>query len=108
MEERVRKNAVKSHRERVDEMNKFLDSLSDVSPVLIIDWPLAPWHAKGRTWLVDLRVSDYVNMLLHGAWLNSSSYEICHSRTRKYKDIERVSKANVLILSSMVYAWGEP
>lgn len=33
----MRKNAVKSHRERVDEMNKFLDSLSDVSPVLIID-----------------------------------------------------------------------
>jgi protein FAM32A len=30
LEQRIEKNAVKSHRERVDEMNKFLDSLSDV------------------------------------------------------------------------------
>ena len=31
MEKKVEKNALKSHRERVDEMNKFLDSLSEVS-----------------------------------------------------------------------------
>jgi len=30
MEKRIEKSALKSHRERVDEMNKFLDSLSDV------------------------------------------------------------------------------
>jgi hypothetical protein len=30
MDKKIEKNAVKSHRERVDEMNKFLDSLSDV------------------------------------------------------------------------------
>lgn len=30
MEKKVEKSALKSHRERVDEMNKFLDSLSDV------------------------------------------------------------------------------
>ena len=30
MEKKIEKNALKSHRERVDEMNKFLDSLSDV------------------------------------------------------------------------------
>jgi len=30
MEKKIAKNAAKSHRERVDEMNKFLDSLSDV------------------------------------------------------------------------------
>lgn len=30
MEKKVEKNALKSHRERVDEMNKFLDSLSEV------------------------------------------------------------------------------
>lgn len=30
LEKRIEKNAVKSHRERVEEMNKFLDSLSDV------------------------------------------------------------------------------
>jgi protein FAM32A len=30
MEKRIEKSALKSHRERVDEMNQFLDSLSDV------------------------------------------------------------------------------
>lgn len=30
MQKKIVKNASKSHRERVDEMNKFLDSLSDV------------------------------------------------------------------------------
>jgi protein FAM32A len=30
LEKKIEKNAVKSHRERVDDMNKFLDSLSDV------------------------------------------------------------------------------
>ena len=30
LEKKIERNAVKSHRERVDEMNKFLDSLSDV------------------------------------------------------------------------------
>jgi len=34
MEKKIEKNALKSHRERVDEMNKFLDSLSDVSVFL--------------------------------------------------------------------------
>jgi hypothetical protein len=31
MEKKIEKNALKSHRERVEEMNKFLDSLSDAS-----------------------------------------------------------------------------
>src|ERR1700737_284182 len=35
MEKKIEKNAVKSHRERVDEMNKFLDSLSEVSIVFV-------------------------------------------------------------------------
>ena len=30
MEKKIEKNSLKSHRERVDDMNKFLDSLSDV------------------------------------------------------------------------------
>jgi hypothetical protein len=33
MDKKIEKNALKSHRERVDEMNKFLDSLSDVRVV---------------------------------------------------------------------------
>ena len=36
MEKKVAKNALKSHRERVEDMNKFLDSLSEVcSPILM-------------------------------------------------------------------------
>ena len=31
MAKKIEKNALKSHRERVEELNKFLDSLSDVS-----------------------------------------------------------------------------
>jgi hypothetical protein len=34
MHKRVEKGALKSHRERVEEMNKFLDSLSDVCSLL--------------------------------------------------------------------------
>ena len=30
LESKIKKNAFKSHRDRVEEMNKFLDSLSDV------------------------------------------------------------------------------
>jgi protein FAM32A len=54
MEERVRKNAVKSHRERVDEMNKFLDSLSDVLFFGLLDWPSASWYAQGWARLIEL------------------------------------------------------
>lgn len=33
MAKKLEKNATKSHRERIEEMNKFLDSLSDVCPL---------------------------------------------------------------------------
>jgi hypothetical protein len=57
MAKKIEKNALKSHRERVEDLNKYLDSLSEVRPSLapapfqdsLTD--VASRHAQSWTWL---------------------------------------------------------